>query len=230
MQQSLFKEEQSFPEDHSKASRRETPELVISSCDEQPPPLIPVTVVQVYESSERESPTPRLIPRWMLLAIFMLGLLLVFPFLRRPQSRCSFSQKHRSPYLRNIGYRRHLEPLSLPLLLPPSLRVPASVQGPQPAQAAPALHLLPDTSIPPDPLLRAQLKQTQGPHWLNIQAKQEVWLSVPIDQVEKKETFLKPGDQVNWVAKTNLVVSANKPNRVRLIFNGNILAPVHERE
>ena len=74
------------------------------------------------------------------------------------------------------------------------------------------------------------MTQTPGPHWLNIQAKQEVWLSVPIDQVEKKETFLKPGDQVNWVAKTNLVVSANKPNRVRLIFNGNILAPVHERE
>ena len=88
-----------------------------------------------------------------------------------------------------------------------------------------------DTSdTPPDPRLPPSLPRLQGPHWLNIQAIQEVWLSVMIDQVETKETFLKPGDQVVWVANTDFVVSVDKPDGVRLIFNGNELAPVRERE
>ena len=81
----------------------------------------------------------------------------------------------------------------------------------------------------PDPLLPPPLTRVQSPHWLNIQATQEVWLSVTIDQVETKETFLKPGDQVKWVADTDFVIRVDKPAGVRLIFNGNELAPVHER-
>ncbi len=112
----------------------------------------------------------------------------------------------------------------------PGLLASAYVEDRQTAQAAPPVRIPADTPGPvSDPRLPPPLTRVQGPHTLNIRATQEVWLSVIIDQTKIKEAFLKPGDQVMWVAKTDFVVSVDKPEGFRLIFNGNDLAPLSER-
>ena len=200
---------------------------------QKPPQLTPVTVVHTHDSSEQERPaSSRIVSRWMLFAIFTLGLLLVFPFLRRQLSPQLPVQPEKQQSVATLSRTSRTAEPSVPSthMPAPGLLAPASVQDRQTAQAARPARIPADTSdTVSDPLLPPPLPRAQGPHTLNIQATQEVWLSVMIDQVVTKETFLKSEEQVIWVANTDFVVSVDKPDGVRLIFNGHELAPLSER-
>ena len=224
-------------EDISEQHLTESPQASTLDSDifngQQPPQLTPVTVVHTHDSSEQERPaSSRIVPRWMLFAIFTLGLFLAFPFLRRQLSPQRPVQPEKQQSVSTISRTPRTAEPSVPFthMPAPSLLAPASVQDRQTAQAAPPVRIPADTpGTVSDPRLPPPLTRVHGPHTLNIQSTQEVWLSVIIDQVVTKETFLKPGEQVIWVANTDFVVSVDKPEGVRLIFNGNELAPLSER-
>ena len=87
------------------------------------------------------------------------------------------------------------------------------------AGATPASHLL-HQELPPAP--------EAGPHTLKINALQETWLQIFIDDQEGRQYLLKPGQSVSWQAKKYFKLKIGNAGGVKLVFDNEALPPLGE--
>lgn len=88
-------------------------------------------------------------------------------------------------------------------------------------QAESSVILPPSTeSLPVISTPQVQRVLADAPHLLRVQAKQEVWLRVTIDDQHAKDIFLRPGQTVEWSAGTGFTLTLGNAGAVKLTLDG----------
>ncbi|HEV8718704.1 MAG TPA: RodZ domain-containing protein, partial [Candidatus Binatia bacterium] len=111
---------------------------------------------------------------------------------------------------------------SQPTSSPPAVSPPvaATPQVEQPSVSTPQVEPLVENSSP-----QPQNPPGHSPHRLRVQAKEQTWLRVTIDDQPAKEMLLRPGQVVEWSAGAGFTLTLGNAGGVALTLDGQGLPP-----
>ena len=119
---------------------------------------------------------------------------------------------------------------------------PAQSLTEPPVPAPPADTGVVTATVPPEPIvpsspsrpIAAAETSTAQPspppaetaHLLRIEAKEQAWIRVVIDNQQQKDVLLKPGEKIEWTAKGEFLLTLGNAGGVVLNLNGKELPPL----
>jgi cytoskeletal protein RodZ len=75
---------------------------------------------------------------------------------------------------------------------------------------------------------KVPVESLPAPFVLRVQALERTWLRIIIDGSREREYLLQPGEQLTWMARSDLELLVGNAGGVRLFFNDNPLKPLGE--
>jgi len=81
---------------------------------------------------------------------------------------------------------------------------------------------------PQSSVRKAPVESLPAPFVLRVEALEKTWLHIIIDGSREREYLLQPGEQLTWMARSNLEMLVGNAGGVRLFLNDNPLKPLGE--
>jgi cytoskeleton protein RodZ len=108
--------------------------------------------------------------------------------------------------------------LPSPLVSSGRTRIPVVPEQPEPASPLQASQPAEESAPQPVP--------SASPHLLRIEATEQAWIRVRIDNQQQKDVLLKPGEKIEWTAKEGFLLTFGNAGGVTLNLNGKDLPPL----
>jgi len=78
-------------------------------------------------------------------------------------------------------------------------------------------------------VLEATVESLPAPFVLRVEALERTWLRIIIDESREREYLLQPGEQLTWMARSDVELLVGNAGGIRLFLNDNPLKPLGER-